>query len=143
MTRGQAIRRLVKIGLKVKQKMTGLAPNHRERQFMQYLRGSGWVQAEAFPSSPRVANLLTRGWIEQRAGSPGFAFGLLKMVLPRRLRRASTRRDRAKAKGNQPVETFIVTMAGSDHYRMERRRDKAIGEFNTRDRRPPGSSSKH
>jgi hypothetical protein len=94
MTRGQAIRRLVKIGLKVKQKMTGLTPNHRERQFMQYLRGSGWVQAEAFPSSPRVANLLTTGWIEQRAGSAGVCFRLTESGLAAKI---TTRVDSSRS----------------------------------------------
>jgi hypothetical protein len=41
------------------------APNHRERQFMQQLRGAGWVKATTLPETPRVvANLLARGWIE-------------------------------------------------------------------------------
>jgi hypothetical protein len=40
-------------------------PNHRERQFMQQLRGAGWVKATALPATPRViANLLSKGWIE-------------------------------------------------------------------------------
>jgi hypothetical protein len=29
--------------------------NHHERQFMQRLRGAGWVKASALPSSPGVA----------------------------------------------------------------------------------------
>jgi hypothetical protein len=40
-------------------------PHQRERQFMQELRGAGWVKATALPEAPRViANLLARGWIE-------------------------------------------------------------------------------
>jgi hypothetical protein len=36
-------------------------PNHRERQFMQQLRRSGWVKATALPATPKVkANLLSR-----------------------------------------------------------------------------------
>jgi hypothetical protein len=52
-----------------------LVPNHRERQLMQYLRGSGWVRAGTLPHWPRVtANLLERGWIEQQlqSGEPFF-----------------------------------------------------------------------
>lgn len=40
-------------------------PKQRERQFMQELRGAGWVKATKLPEAPRViANLLARGWIE-------------------------------------------------------------------------------
>ena len=40
---------------------------HRERQFMQHLRGAGWVKVGAVPSSPKtVAGLLAKGWIELR-----------------------------------------------------------------------------
>jgi hypothetical protein len=38
---------------------------HLERQFMQRLRGAGWVKANAPPPSPRlVQTLLQKGWIE-------------------------------------------------------------------------------
>jgi hypothetical protein len=48
-----------------KLKMT--VPNHRERQLMQELRGTGWVRATALPSSPRtIEGLLKNVWIEQR-----------------------------------------------------------------------------
>ena len=41
--------------------------NHPERQFMQYLRGAGWIRAGALPPSARlVENLLNKGWIEQK-----------------------------------------------------------------------------
>ncbi len=41
--------------------------SHRERQFMQYLRGEGWIQARLLPASTRlVENLLNNGWIEQQ-----------------------------------------------------------------------------
>lgn len=41
--------------------------SHRERQFLQELRGRGWVKALALPSAPRmVSNLLRKGWIEGR-----------------------------------------------------------------------------
>ena len=48
-----------------------LSPNHRERQFMQHLRGAGWVKAIALPDSPKlIASLLNKGWIESsRSGS--------------------------------------------------------------------------
>jgi hypothetical protein len=45
--------------------------NHLERQFMQRLRGAGWVKASALPSSPRVVqNLLQKGWIETTKSGP-------------------------------------------------------------------------
>jgi hypothetical protein len=41
--------------------------NHLERQFMQRLRGAGWVKASALPPSPRlVQTLLQKGWIEEQ-----------------------------------------------------------------------------
>jgi hypothetical protein len=45
--------------------------SHPERQFMQYLRGAGWVQARKLPPSLRlVENLLHKGWIEQQQHGP-------------------------------------------------------------------------
>jgi len=45
--------------------------NHFERQFMQRLRGAGWVKASALPPSPRlVQNLLQKGWIEEQNQGP-------------------------------------------------------------------------
>ena len=42
--------------------------NHFERQFMQRLRGAGWVKASALPPSPRlVQNLLQKRWIETKS----------------------------------------------------------------------------
>jgi len=41
--------------------------NHRERQLMQHLRGGAWVKASMLPPSAKlIANLLDKGWIEQR-----------------------------------------------------------------------------
>lgn len=44
---------------------------HRERQFMQHLRGAGWVKASMLPASPKViAGLIEKCWIEvQGVGS--------------------------------------------------------------------------
>jgi DNA-binding PadR family transcriptional regulator len=43
--------------------------NHHERQLMQRLRGAGWVNASALPSSPGlVQKLLQKGWIETKSG---------------------------------------------------------------------------
>ena len=43
--------------------------NHHERQFMQRLRGAGWVKASVLPSSPGlVQKLLQKGWIETKSG---------------------------------------------------------------------------
>jgi hypothetical protein len=44
-------------------------PNHRERQFMQYLRAGGWIDADTLPSSPKtIKNLINKGWIERGQG---------------------------------------------------------------------------
>jgi hypothetical protein len=44
---------------------------HLERQFMQRLRGAGWVKASALPPSPRlVQTLLQKGWIETTKSGP-------------------------------------------------------------------------
>ncbi len=40
--------------------------SHPERQFMQYLRGAGWIKARLLPASTLVESLLRKGWIEQR-----------------------------------------------------------------------------
>jgi hypothetical protein len=43
------------------------SPTHRERQFMQHLRGAGWVKADNLALSPRViAGLVAKGWIDVR-----------------------------------------------------------------------------
>ena len=45
--------------------------SHPERQFMQYLRGEGWIKARLLPASPRVVkNLLSKAWIEQQGQGP-------------------------------------------------------------------------
>jgi hypothetical protein len=44
---------------------------HLERQFMQRLRGAGWVKASALPPSPRlVQTLIQKGWIETTNSGP-------------------------------------------------------------------------
>jgi hypothetical protein len=44
--------------------------NHRERQFMEYLRGRGWVKGTTLPPSTLTASLQKRGWIEQQLQGP-------------------------------------------------------------------------
>ena len=44
--------------------------NHPERQFMQYLRGAGWIKARLLPPSTLVESLLRKGWIEQQQQGP-------------------------------------------------------------------------
>src|ERR1700737_1194909 len=42
-------------------------PNHRERQFLQFLRGSGWGKASGGQGGEKlIENLLAKGWIEKR-----------------------------------------------------------------------------
>jgi hypothetical protein len=44
---------------------------HQERQYMQYLRGAGWIKASTLPVSQRlVESLLHKGWIEQQKQGP-------------------------------------------------------------------------
>jgi hypothetical protein len=44
---------------------------HPERQFMQYLRGAGWIKARILPRSVRtVKSLLQKGWIEKQHQGP-------------------------------------------------------------------------
>jgi hypothetical protein len=44
---------------------------HPERQFMQYLRGAGWIKARTLPRSVRtVKSLLQKGWIEKQHQGP-------------------------------------------------------------------------
>ena len=57
-------------------------PNHYQRQIMQLLRGAGWVQAIALPSSPRtIAKLVNKGWIEKRDTSSGPVYRLTEAGL--------------------------------------------------------------
>ena len=44
--------------------------NHPERQFMQYLRGSGWIKARLLPAGTLAEILLRKGWIEQQRQGP-------------------------------------------------------------------------
>jgi hypothetical protein len=43
---------------------------HHERQFMEYLRGRGWVKGTTLPHSTLTASLQNRGWIEQQLQGP-------------------------------------------------------------------------
>lgn len=45
--------------------------SHPERQFIQHLRGAGWIKAGALPPSARlVEKLLQKGWIERQEQGP-------------------------------------------------------------------------
>jgi hypothetical protein len=44
--------------------------SHPERQFMQHLRGAGWIKARALPTSALVEKLLQKGWIERQRQGP-------------------------------------------------------------------------
>jgi Myb-like DNA-binding domain len=44
--------------------------NHYERQFMEYLRGKGWVKGTTLPASRFTSSLQQRGWIEQQVQGP-------------------------------------------------------------------------
>ena len=43
---------------------------HPQRQFMEYLRGSGWVKATMLPPSRLLVSLQKKGWIEQQLQGP-------------------------------------------------------------------------
>jgi DNA-binding PadR family transcriptional regulator len=43
---------------------------HRERQFMEYLLGKGWVKGTILPPSRLTDSLQQKGWIEQQAQGP-------------------------------------------------------------------------
>ncbi len=68
----QAIRkRLYKLGIPPKRitiaKAERTFANHHERQFMEYLRGTGWVKGKSLPPTDRLmCLLLNKGWIERR-----------------------------------------------------------------------------
>jgi hypothetical protein len=62
-------RKTFEVSLAVTKEITH--PNHRERHFMQHLRGVGWIMARTLPLNGRtVKNLLQRGWIEQQHQGP-------------------------------------------------------------------------
>jgi hypothetical protein len=43
---------------------------HPQRQFMEYLRGKGWVKGTTLPDSRLTVSLQKKGWIEQQVGGP-------------------------------------------------------------------------
>jgi hypothetical protein len=52
-----------------------LVPHHRERQFLQQLRGRGWVRAFHLPPAGRtVEGLLKKGWIESQGSGDRTAY---------------------------------------------------------------------
>ena len=56
--------------------------NHKERQFMQHLRGAGWVKAISLPNSPKlVQNLVGKGWIECRQAENGISYRITEKGL--------------------------------------------------------------
>jgi hypothetical protein len=58
------------------------APRHYERQFMEHLRGAGWVKAAALPDSRKtIENLISKGWIERREADDGAAYRLTALGL--------------------------------------------------------------
>jgi hypothetical protein len=67
------------------------AVTHNERQFLQHLRGAGWVKAAGLPnSSKRIQNLLSKGWIECREAEGGVSYritdkGLAAKMAPVRI----------------------------------------------------------
>jgi hypothetical protein len=70
----EAVRRLFEIGLKAKEMKL---PNSRERQFMQRLRGAGWVKAVDLPEGPRIIpNLIAKGWVERQQTESGPKYSL-------------------------------------------------------------------
>jgi len=76
--------------------------SHPERQFMQYLRGEGWIKARLLPSSARlVENLLSKGWIEQQKQGPKNEtyLRLTEKGLEAKKSPVPTRRAGLKAKG--------------------------------------------
>src|SRR5581483_10750437 len=56
-----------------------MVPTHLERQFMQRLRGRGWVEGVELPPSPRIVDaLLRKGWIEALGDGRDLAFRITK-----------------------------------------------------------------
>jgi hypothetical protein len=66
--------RLYKFGIRIKRIRIDAAErtfaSHPERQFMQYLRGKGWVNGKTLPTGRLAASLQKKGWIEQQLQGP-------------------------------------------------------------------------
>ena len=67
--------RLYKLGVPLEKRIAGQGgkefANHYERQFMEYLRGKGWVKGTTLPpSKPLISSLLKQGWIEHHDDGP-------------------------------------------------------------------------
>lgn len=62
--------------------MTTLTPNHRERQFLQYLRSGGWVKASLLPPNQRlIDNLLGKAWLEKQSDADGTEYRMTEAGL--------------------------------------------------------------
>ena len=44
--------------------------NHIQRQFLEFLRGRGWVKGSTLPETSLIASLLEKGWLEQQLQPP-------------------------------------------------------------------------
>jgi hypothetical protein len=45
--------------------LLSIVPNHREREFMQHLRGRGWVKAAQLPDAKTtLKRLMEKQWVE-------------------------------------------------------------------------------
>jgi hypothetical protein len=52
-----------------------IVPNHREREFMQRLRGRGWVKASQIPDAAiTLKRLLEKRWIESQGRGQDVAY---------------------------------------------------------------------
>lgn len=68
-------------------------PTHHERQFMQYLRGSGWVKASMTPGGAMlIENLLNKGWIERHGVANDLSYRITDKGLAAKKMRVRTYR---------------------------------------------------
>lgn len=81
--------------------------NHRERQFMEYLRATGWIKGVALPPGKLAEILLKKGWIEQQLQGPDkdvfyrmtdLGLEALKAPVPIQKSWAKSKSDRAEEK---------------------------------------------
>jgi hypothetical protein len=86
-------------------------PNYFERQFMQLLRGRGWVKATELPSGrPLIQSLLQKNWIESEGTGKSVVFKLTEDGLTAKKAPIPIAKWRSKTATDETVECLNRSM---------------------------------
>jgi hypothetical protein len=79
-------------------------PNHHERQFMQQLRGRGWVKASDLPAAPIITKrLIERLWIECQGTGRDLSYRITEQGLAAKKAPIPDGRRKRRGDGNGEV----------------------------------------